>query len=210
MLDLAAMLAVREAGRKPETYYELAFWLSRKLSLDDESAKFLVGLAGFRNILVHGYASIDESLEAVAFREIVEKLPHILDKLKSIVAGDPDPSIKSAFRRVASKNILRYLFLFGSRTRGGFGRYSDLAVAFEKRLTIALELDLLVVDPEEALGVHEELIDLVDLDTAPLSLVKTVVDEGKMIYGDNEALDYLWRKYLEYLDANELSERIDV
>ena len=46
LLDLAAMLAVREAGRKPETYHELAFWLSRKLGLSDESAKFLVSLAG--------------------------------------------------------------------------------------------------------------------------------------------------------------------
>ena len=51
---------------------------------------------------------------------------------------------------------------------------------------------------------------LADLDTASLSLVKTVVDEGKINYGDNVALDYLWRKCLEYLDANELSECIDV
>jgi len=210
LLDLAAMLAVREAGRKPETYRELALWLSRKLSLDDESTKFLVGLAGFRNILVHGYASIDESLEVAAFREIVEKLPHILDKLKSIAASDPDPSMENALWSVASKHGLKYVFLFGSRAREGVGRDYDIAVVFEKRPTSALELGLLVVDLAEALGVHEELIDLVDLDTAPLSLVKTVVDEGKIIYGDNEALDYLWRKYLEYLDANELSERIDV
>lgn len=47
---------------------------------------------------------------------------------------------------------------------------------------------------------------LADLDTTSLSLVKKVVDEGKILYGDNEALDYLWRKYLEYLDANELTE----
>ena len=44
LLDLVAMLAAREAGRKPETYRELALWLSRKLSLDEESTKFLVGL----------------------------------------------------------------------------------------------------------------------------------------------------------------------
>jgi uncharacterized protein YutE (UPF0331/DUF86 family) len=46
LLDLAAMLAVREAGKKPDTYRELSLWFSRKLSLYDESAKFLVGLAG--------------------------------------------------------------------------------------------------------------------------------------------------------------------
>ena len=60
-------------------------------------------------------------------------------------------------------------------------------MVFEKRPTSALELGLLLVDLAEALGVHEEQIDLVDLDTALLSLVKTVVDEGKILYGDNEA-----------------------
>lgn len=206
LLDLVAMLAVREAGRKPETYRELVLWLSRKLSLDEESTKFLVGLAGFRNILVHGYASIDESLEVAAFREIVEKLPYILDKLKSIAASDPDPSMENALWSVASKHGLKYVFLFGSRAREGVGRDYDIAVVFEKRPTSALELGLLLVDLAEALGVHEELIDLVDLDTAPLSIVKSIIDEGKILYGDNEAFDYLWRKYLEYLDANELAQ----
>ncbi|MCC6005863.1 MAG: nucleotidyltransferase domain-containing protein [Thermofilum sp.] len=147
--------------------------------------RFLVGLACFRNIFVYGYASIDESLQEATFKEIFEKLPYTFDKLKRNVAGDPDPSIKSAFRRVASKHVLSYVFLFGSRARGGFGRYSDLAVAFKKKHSIALELDLLVVDPAKALGVHEELIDLVDLNNAPLRLVKTVVEEDKILYGDN-------------------------
>jgi len=126
--------------------------------------------------------------------------------LKSIVVNDTDLSIESALRSVASKHDLRYVFLFGSRAREGVGRDYDVAVVFEKRPTSALELGLLVVDLAEALGVHEELIDLVDLDTAPLSLVKSFIDEGKILYGDNEAFDYLWRKYLEYLDANELTE----
>ena len=126
--------------------------------------------------------------------------------LKSIVVNDTDLSIESALRSVASKHDLRYVFLFGSRAREGVGRDYDVAVVFEKRPTSALELGLLVVDLAEALGVHEELIDLVDLDTAPLSLVKSIIDVGKILYGDNEAFDYLWRKYLEYLDANELTE----
>ena len=177
----------QKAGNLPRT----GILALKKARLRRRISKVSCKPCWLRIIFVHGYASIDKSLEVATFREIVEKLPYIFDKLKNIVAGDPDPSIKSAFRRVASKNILRYVFLFGSRARGGFGRYSDLAVAFEKRPTIALELDLLVVDPAEALGVHEELIDLVDLDTAPLSLVKTVVDEGKILYEDNKPLGYL-------------------
>jgi len=126
--------------------------------------------------------------------------------LKSVTSSDLDLSMESALRSVASKHGLRYVFLFGSRAREGVGRDYDVAVVFEKRPISALELGLLLVDLAEALGVHEELIDLVDLDTASLSLVKTILDEGKLLYGDHEAFDYLWRKYLEYLDANELTE----
>jgi len=39
LLDLAAMLAVSEVGRKPETYRELALWLSRKLNLSEELSR---------------------------------------------------------------------------------------------------------------------------------------------------------------------------
>jgi len=77
LLDLAAMLAINEVGRKPETYRELALWLSRKLNLSEELGKLLVSLAGFRNMLVHGYAEIDVSMEMETFREIVNKLPAI-------------------------------------------------------------------------------------------------------------------------------------
>jgi len=48
----------------------------------------------------------------------------------------------------------------------------------------------------------------VDLDAAPLNIVKTVIDEGRVLLGGDEALDHLWRKYLAYLDANEMERLI--
>jgi hypothetical protein len=62
---------------------------------------------------------------------------------------------------------------------------------------------LLVADLAEALGVHEDLIDLVDLDSAPFSLARTVIDEGRTLWGGDKALDYLWLRYPAYLDAND-------
>jgi len=209
LLDLAAMLAVSEAGRKPETYRELALWLSRKLNLSEELSRFLMGLAGFRNILVHGYAEIDVSMEMETFREIVNKLPAVLNRLRDVVDNDPGPGlVTDALGRVFVKHGVKYAFLFGSRARAGAGRDYDIAVVFERRPSNALELGLLIVDLAEALGVHEDLIDLVDLDAAPLNIVKTVINEGRVLLGSDEALDYLWRKYLAYLDANEMERLI--
>jgi len=209
LLDLAAMLAVNEIGRKPETYRELALWLSRKLNLGEEFGRFLVGLAGFRNLLVHGYVEIDVSIEMETFREMIDKLPAALNKLRDVVDNDPSPGTGSdALGSVFVKHGVKYAFLFGSRARAGAGRDYDIAVVFERRPNNALELGLLIVDLAEALGVHEDLIDLVDLDSAPLTIVKTVIDEGRVLRGGDEALDYLWRKYLAYLDANEIEHLI--
>ena len=211
LLDLAAMLAVNEVGKKPETYRELALWLSRKLNLGEEFSRFLVGLAGFRNVLVHGYAEIDVSMEMAAFREMVNKLPPILNRLRDVIGNDPSPNLSvDALRDVFMKHGVKYAFLFGSRARVGTGRDYDVAVVFERGPNNALELGLLIVDLAEALGVHEDLIDLVDLESAPLGLVKTVIDEGRVLWGGDEALDYLWRRYLMYLDANDMEELISL
>ena len=211
LLDLAAMLAVNEVGRKPETYRELALWLSRKLNLGEEFGRFLVGLAGFGSVLVHGYVEIDVSMGMATFREMVNKLPPILNRLRDVIGNDPSPNLSiNALRDVFMKHGVKYAFLFGSRARVGTGRDYDIAVVFERGLDNAIELGSLIVDLAEALGVHEDLIDLVDLESAPLSLVKTVIDEGRVLWGGDEALDYLWRRYLMYLDANDMEELISL
>ncbi|MFP3237515.1 MAG: hypothetical protein RXN89_05760 [Vulcanisaeta sp.] len=50
----------------------------------------------------------------------------------------------------------------------------------------------------------------VDHESAPLGLVKTVIDEGRVLWGGDEALDYLRRRYLVYLDANDMEELISL
>jgi uncharacterized protein YutE (UPF0331/DUF86 family) len=138
LLDLAAMLAVNEVGRRPETYREVALWLSRKLNLSDELVRFLVGLAGLRKILVHGYAEINVSMETAAFREMIDKLPGVLDRLKGVAGSDPDLNLVDAVRDVFVRHGVRYAFPFGSRARAGVDRDYDIAVVFERNQAVPL------------------------------------------------------------------------
>ena len=209
LLDTGAMLAVYLKLSKPDTYRGLARLLARELRLDVPKCRFLEQLAGFRNLLVHGYAEIDLELEEKAFEEMEETLPKILEALESFVTeSGTDPSnrgVGESLSEVFRKHGVRFAFLFGSRARKGYGRDYDIAVSLD--VESALDLGGLLVDVAEALEVSEDFVDLVHLDTAPSAIVYTVLQEGKLIYGDlEEAYSYLYRKYLEVLDINSFKQ----
>ncbi|WP_243665818.1 DUF86 domain-containing protein [Vulcanisaeta sp. JCM 16159] len=63
LLDLGAMPAIELRGKRPETYGGIADYLSNKLDLGEDLRRFLRGLAGFRNVLGHGYAENNRGLE---------------------------------------------------------------------------------------------------------------------------------------------------
>ena len=201
LLDLGAMIAVYTGGRKPETYRGIARYLAEVLGGFRE---FLEGLAGFRNILVHGYASIDRELEEEGFREIEENIFDLVERLKEYlgrVKADP-PGEYTGLKKVFEKYQVKFAVLFGSRARGKRGGDYDIAVS--GKFKSALELGRLLVDLADALGVHENMVDLVHFDTAPPSLIMTIVKEGVVIYGDiEETLWELSKRYLEFLDINE-------
>ncbi|MBU2565530.1 MAG: DUF86 domain-containing protein [Candidatus Thermoplasmatota archaeon] len=58
-LDIGEMIISAERLRKPETYREIIEILGEKDILSKEFAEEFAPAAGFRNILVHGYADID-------------------------------------------------------------------------------------------------------------------------------------------------------
>lgn len=201
LLDLGAMIAVYTGGRKPETYRGIARFLSEILG---GYRDFLEGLAGFRNILVHGYATLDRKLEEEGFREIEENIFNLLEELKEYLRGvkaDP-PQDYSRLKKVFEKHGVRYAVLFGSRARGRRG--GDIDIAVSGLFKNALQLGRLLVDLADALAVREDRIDLVHLESAPPSLLMTVLREGIIIYGDvDEALWELSKSYIELLDMNE-------
>ena len=203
VFDLAAMVATALGEGKPDTYRGLAGYISSKAGLAEEDRGFLEGLAGFRNILVHAYAEIDRRLEERAFREIEEKMPRVLERLRSFVEGlEVDPELLSELGGVFEKYKVKYAVLFGSRAREGSGRDYDLSVSGE--FDSYIEVGKMLVEIAEALGVPEDEIDIVLVDSAPLHLIHTIVSEGKIVYGDRDlAVRELSSRYVEYIDVNE-------
>ncbi len=203
VLDLAAMVATALGEGKPDTYRGLASYISTRAGLPSEDRAFLEGLAGFRNILVHAYADIDRRLEEEAFNEIESRMPAIIERLKVFVEGlHVDPSFMPKLERVLSKHRVRYALLFGSRAREGSGRDYDIAISGE--FSSYIEVGKLLVEIAEALGVREDEVDLVLVESAPLHLIHTIVSEGKIVYGDQSlAVEELSRRYVEYIDVNE-------
>jgi len=198
LLDLGAMLAVYLGRGKPETYRGIAEFISSLIG--EEHKTFLVELAGFRNLLVHGYARMDRRLEEEAFREMEERLPIVLDKLRGCIDADEiDPRELRGVDEVFRRYGVRYALLFGSRARGEPGRDYDIAVSVE--LKSALEMGGLLMDLAEALGCPETSIDLIHIDSAPMGILYTLLNEGVIIYGDREeAFADLSRRYIELLD----------
>ena len=198
LLDLGAMLAVYLGRGKPETYRGIAEFISSLIG--EEHKTFLVELAGFRNLLVHGYARMDRRLEEEAFREMEEELPIVLDKLRGCIDADEiDPRELRGVEEVFRRYGVRYALLFGSRARGEPGRDYDIAVSVE--LKSALEMGGLLMDLAEALGCPESSIDLIHIDSAPMGILYTLLNEGVIIYGDREeALADLSKRYIELLD----------
>ncbi|BEP17327.1 hypothetical protein PYJP_06790 [Pyrofollis japonicus] len=141
VLDFAAVLAVREAGEKPGTYREAAAWLARRLKLNKDLEDFLVGLAGFRNILVHMYAELREDLEHQAFIEIAEKTPYLLQRLEKVAQNDPCLNeVAEKLRKIGEEIGARYILVFGSLARKGCGNDVDVAVKLGKKPRSALEI----------------------------------------------------------------------
>ncbi len=202
LIDLAAMISSREKKSKPSSYRELLRFLADKLDLDKDYRDFLEGLAGFRNLLIHGYARIDRELEIKAFNDILSKLPRILELLDDYVGKDPClDEVVDKIKRVLKEFNVEYAVIFGSLARSGCGRDVDLAVKFAKKPSSALELGRLVVRLADSIGVSEDKIDLVDLDNAPPGLLKTIIDEGVVVYGDvDKALTDLSKRYIMLLD----------
>jgi len=206
ILDFGAMLTVYMGLEKPETYRGIMKLIAEKLGLSRSDQEFLVRLAGFRNILVHAYTKIDRELEEKTFSEIEERIAKIVSSIENYIEKTSvDPQVTELSRRlekVFRKHNVKFAFLFGSIARKGFGRDYDIAVYMD--LKNLLELGELIVDIAEALGVNEDRIDLVHLNTAPPNIIYTILLEGKLIHGNKEeALDYLYKKYLEILDINE-------
>ena len=198
ILDFAAVLASKRLRRKPETYRDLARWLSQVT--DPSLEEFLEGVAGFRNILVHMYADIDREMELRAFEELAARVPDLMRHLSEL-ADDPClDHVREKVRRRAPELGIRLAFVFGSLARDGCGNDVDLAVKLEEAPKSMLDIGRLQVELEDLLGAPVDLV-VLNLEVDPV-LAKTIVDEGVLIYGDEgEAEEEILKLYRKFLDA---------
>ncbi|MDK2372766.1 MAG: DUF86 domain-containing protein [Candidatus Korarchaeota archaeon] len=198
ILDFAAVLVSKRRGKKPETYRDLAKWLSEVT--DPSFEDFLEGMAGFRNILVHMYADIDRDLEMRAFEELAERVPELIRYLREL-ADDPClDQVRRIIRDKAPELGIRLVFVFGSLARDECGNDVDLAVKLEERPRSMLDIGRLQVELEALLGAPVDLI-VLNLDVDP-ALAKTIVDEAILIYGDEgEGEEEILKLYKKSLDA---------
>jgi len=78
--------AATQLGESPYSYAEAGEILLRRGIFDEKDYKRYRAIVGFRNILVHGYASIDISIEDILknkhYRETVELAKKILERVR--------------------------------------------------------------------------------------------------------------------------------
>ena len=61
-IDIARIIIKREGFREPEDNKGVFVVLSENSIISEDSLKFLIPMAGTRNVLVHGYEKIDDAI----------------------------------------------------------------------------------------------------------------------------------------------------
>jgi len=203
------MIIVALNAPKPRSYSEIGFILRDIGVLSNEDANLMRALAGLRNILVYSYVTVDRE-EIVEFScklcsDAIRIAYEILSSIKELVDPvthdllDIVERVKSIF---AGRVLLAYLF--GSRIRGRVlrGDY-DIAVYMHGDCGF-YNLDMLVVDVANVLGVNEENVDIVCLNNSPPEIIYEALGEIPIIIEDHElAFTLKYKALLELLDLEE-------
>jgi len=211
LLDLGVMLIAALGARKPASYRDVANVLEELGVLPREEAHLLRLMAGLRNVLVHAYARVDRDIVTRAAEDLLSDAPRIAQLMLRRAEGIPDPprqmgldeELLVKLRRVL-KGQVKAAFLFGGRAKG-YALRGDVDVAvLLGRPYGPYDLGSLVVNIADALGVNEELIDLVVLDKAPPELILEALEGVPVLVEDAMAVFELRTKALrEYLDLRE-------
>ena len=205
LLDLGLMVVAALGLRRPRAYSEVGYILWEQGILSRHDAEMLRSMAGLRNVLVHAYARVDrgrifefaERLKVDARRVASAVLKGVegkpIDPPEDSVAG----MVEKLKRALSGKVVLA--LLYGGRAKGYAlkGDY-DVAVLMEQGCDL-YKLGELVVDVAEALGVPEELVDVVCIDALPPEHALEALSGVPVIVGDPALLLDLKLKALQQL-----------
>jgi len=201
ILDVMAMIVSDLGLRKPSSYSDLGVLLKEADLVDEETYNAIKLIAVTRNILAHAYRrlTIDDLNDIV--RQIIPKAEHVIETLKEIAENknlDPEPihinieKIAEIFKRHGV--VLAYLF--GSRAKDMERLESDydIAVLFDKpKVTVIDEIEL-ALNVAQALKVSPDMVDIVALNNADITLRARILKEGLPIYVPNRELKARWER----------------
>jgi uncharacterized protein YutE (UPF0331/DUF86 family) len=205
LLDLGLMVVAALGLRRPRAYSEVGYILWEQGILSRHDAEMLRSMAGLRNVLVHAYARVDrgrifefaERLKVDARRVASAVLKGVegkpIDPPEDSVAG----MVEKLKRALSGKVVLA--LLYGGRAKGyALKEDYDVAVLMEQGCDL-YKLGELVVDVAEALGVAEELVDVVCIDALPPEHALEALSGVPVIVGDPALLLDLKLKALQQL-----------
>jgi uncharacterized protein YutE (UPF0331/DUF86 family)/predicted nucleotidyltransferase len=214
LLDLGLMIIVALGWRRPRAYSEIGYILREYGVVSDGDADLLKSMAGLRNVLVHAYAVIDRDRVAEFAERLKVDAPRIASTVLRGVGDKPiDPptedvvEVVEKLRNVLSGRVL-LAFLYGGRVKGYTlkGDY-DIAVLMKPQCNL-YDLGELVVDIAKALGVSEEVIDVVCIDVLPpehaleaLSGIPIIIDDPVKLF------ELKYKAILQLLDLEEDTNR---
>ena len=118
--------------------------------------------------------------------------------------------IISTIKQLAEQNPdILIVWLYGSRAKGNAHRFSDydLAVAFKSfikndPLEKRLRPECLALDWQQALGLHDFQLSIVDINQAPIPLAFEIIQTNNVLFCRDE--DRLWQETLRIHSRMEL------
>jgi len=210
ILDAMAMIVADVGLRKPSTYAGLAETMFEGRIIDASKAEVAKKVVVTRNTLAHAYRKLSKKdLESVV-KEVLPSAKILVETLLKYAESnrlDPPSSITNLASATFKEYKVKLAYLFGSRARGIFRLDSDYdyAVVFGRDADVLDEVEL-TVSLAENLRVPIDMIDVVALDSADLTLLYRVLKEGKFIYCEDGSFKKNWERkaLLDILDSDDL------
>ncbi len=89
-INIANHLCARLLNRAPANYAETFLFLGQGSLISSELAEKLAQMARFRNVLVHGYALIDDRRMHRIIREDLDDVNEFIGEIKKIALGEKE------------------------------------------------------------------------------------------------------------------------
>jgi len=198
ILDAMAMIVADMGLRKPSTYAGLAETMVEGAVIDVSEAEIAKRVVVTRNTLAHAYRKLSKNeLESIV-KDVLPSAKTLVGTLIKYAESnrlDPPSSPADSASPAFEDHKVKLAYLFGSRARGTFRPDSDYdyAVLFGRNTSVLDEVEL-TMSLAERLKVPVDLVNVVALDSADLSLAYRVLKEGRLAYCEDENLKRRWER----------------